>query len=131
MYQRDHVNTKDETSMKIVRSLYCLSPSIYYSQRQFLNSVNYIDRQLDVSYIGRQVYGELIYQIRIWFLHYTIRFVLSQNFFLIVCLCLGLSTLVHQGHHLLDPSADLHPSDQRRNPSYRNIKPLLSKIIHI
>ena len=99
--------------MKIVRSLYCLSPSIYYSQRQFLNSVNYIDRQLDVSYIGRQVYGELIYQIRIWFLHYTIRFALSQN--------LGLSTLVHQGHHILDPSEDPHPSDQRRDPSYHNL----------
>ena len=28
-------------------------------------AVHYIDRQLDVSYIGRQVYGEIIYQIRI------------------------------------------------------------------
>jgi len=28
-------------------------------------AVPYIDQQLDVCYIGRQVYGEIIYQIRI------------------------------------------------------------------
>ena len=90
-----------------------MSVSFYSLFPEAVPSINYIGGHLDVSYIGRQVYGELIYQIRIWFLHYTIRFALSQN--------LELSTLVHKGHHILDPSEDLHPSDQRRDPSYHNL----------
>ena len=46
-----------------------------------------------------------------------------------VCLDLGLSTLVQQGLHLLDPSADLHQT--REETTYITIKPSLSRIIHI
>ena len=38
------------TTMKIEKSM-----------REAVSSINYIGRQLDVSYISRQVYGEIIY----------------------------------------------------------------------
>ena len=40
----------------------------------------------------------------------------TTEFLLAVCLGLGLSTLVHQGHQLLNPSADLNLSDKKGNP---------------
>ena len=40
----------------------------------------------------------------------------ATEFLLAVCLGLGLSTLVHQGHQLLNPSAHLHLSVKKLKP---------------
>ena len=42
----------------------------------------------------------------------------ATEFHLAVSSVLGLSTLVHKEHQLLDPSADLNLSDKKGNPSY-------------
>ena len=52
------------------------------------------------------------------FLHYTIRSLYCHRISSAELLGLGLSTLVHQGHNLLDPSADLNPSNKWRTPSH-------------
>jgi len=39
---------------------------LQFNKPEAVPSINYIGRQLDISYIGRQMYGEIsIYQIRI------------------------------------------------------------------
>ena len=49
-------------------------------------------------------------------MHFTIRSLYCHRISSTEVLGLGLSTLVHQGHHLLDPSADLHPLNKWQNP---------------
>ena len=56
--------------------------------------------------IGQTVFVNAIYDL----------FVLLQNFFWNL-LGFGPSTLVHQGHLFLDPSADLHPQSSDETPA--------------
>ena len=53
------------------------------------------------------------YYLFILFIHYTIRSLYCHRIFSGEFLCLGLSTLVHQGLYFLDPSADPHPYNPR------------------
>ena len=48
----------------VCQQMNCVVYNVYTAKA--VSSINYIDRQIDVSYFGREMYGEIsIYQIRI------------------------------------------------------------------
>ena len=60
----DLVRTYSLKLTACIKKRYLAQKNEFIFYLEAVPSINYIGRQLDVFYIGRQIYGEIIYQIR-------------------------------------------------------------------